>query len=69
MNISFCCKDDNASLWMGELQAALPQAAVTLWQPGAPQADMAVVWAPPQQFFDAPQTDRAQDFLSKILGH
>lgn len=25
--------------------------------------------APPQQFFDAPQTDRAQDFLSKILGH
>jgi general L-amino acid transport system ATP-binding protein len=25
--------------------------------------------APPQQFFDSPQTDRAQDFLSKILGH
>jgi general L-amino acid transport system ATP-binding protein len=25
--------------------------------------------APPQQFFDAPQTDRAKDFLSKILGH
>ena len=25
MNISFCCKDDNAGLWMGELQAALPQ--------------------------------------------
>ncbi|NBT55257.1 MAG: glyoxylate/hydroxypyruvate reductase A [Betaproteobacteria bacterium] len=52
MNISFCCKDDNASLWIGELQTALPQASVTLWQPGAPQADMAVVWAPPQQFFD-----------------
>jgi glutamate transport system ATP-binding protein len=25
--------------------------------------------APPQQFFDAPQTDRARDFLSKILAH
>ena len=52
MNISFCCKDDNAGLWMGELQAALPQATVTHWQPGARPADYAVVWAPPQQFFD-----------------
>jgi glyoxylate/hydroxypyruvate reductase len=34
------------------LRAALPQADVSLWQPGAPQADYAVVWAPPQQFFD-----------------
>jgi len=25
--------------------------------------------APPEQFFEHPQTDRAQDFLSKILGH
>jgi glutamate transport system ATP-binding protein len=25
--------------------------------------------APPQQFFDAPQTTRARDFLSKILSH
>jgi glutamate transport system ATP-binding protein len=25
--------------------------------------------APPQQFFNDPQTDRAQDFLSKILAH
>ncbi len=25
--------------------------------------------APPQQFFDSPQTERAQDFLSKILAH
>jgi general L-amino acid transport system ATP-binding protein len=23
----------------------------------------------PEQFFNHPQTDRAQDFLSKILGH
>ncbi|CAN5843889.1 amino acid ABC transporter ATP-binding protein [soil metagenome] len=25
--------------------------------------------APPEQFFDAPQTERARDFLSKILAH
>jgi glutamate transport system ATP-binding protein len=25
--------------------------------------------APPNEFFDAPQTERARDFLSKILAH
>jgi glyoxylate/hydroxypyruvate reductase A len=30
----------------------LPQAQVELWQSGAGSADYAVVWAPPQQFFD-----------------
>ena len=25
--------------------------------------------APPDQFFDHPETDRARDFLSKILSH
>jgi len=25
--------------------------------------------APPEQFFSHPQTDRAKDFLSKILSH
>jgi glyoxylate/hydroxypyruvate reductase A len=34
------------------LRAALPQAQVELWQHGASPADYAVVWAPPQQFFD-----------------
>ena len=52
MQISFCCKDANAGIWLQELQAALPQATVTHWQPGARPADYAVVWAPPQQFFD-----------------
>jgi len=52
MQISFCCKDANAGIWLQELQAALPQATVTPWQPGARPADYAVVWAPPQQFFD-----------------
>jgi len=34
------------------LRAALPGAEVEVWQPGAQRADHAVVWAPPQQFFD-----------------
>jgi glyoxylate/hydroxypyruvate reductase A len=52
MKITFCCTDTKPDLWLSSLQAALPQAEVSLWQPGAPPADHAVVWAPPQQFFD-----------------
>ena len=52
MHISFCCTDTKAQPWLDGLQAALPDARVTQWQPGAEGADYAVVWAPPQQFFD-----------------
>jgi glyoxylate/hydroxypyruvate reductase len=52
MRITFCCTDTKAEPWLAGLKAALPQAEVTLWQSGAPQADYAVVWAPPQQLFD-----------------
>ncbi len=52
MRISFCCADSKPEPWLQGLRAALPQAEVALWAPGAPQADYAVVWAPPQQFFD-----------------
>ncbi len=52
MRITFCCTDTKPEPWLAGLRLALPQAAVTLWQPGAPLADHAVVWAPPQQFFD-----------------
>jgi glyoxylate/hydroxypyruvate reductase len=52
MHISFCCTDTKAQPWLDGLRAALPGAQVTLWQPGAEPADYAVVWAPPQQFFD-----------------
>ncbi len=52
MKITFCCTDTKPDLWLSGLQAALPQAEVSLWQPGTPPADHAVVWAPPQQFFD-----------------
>ena len=52
MNITFCCTDTKAEPWLAGLSAALPGAHVTVWQPGAPLADHAVVWAPPQAFLD-----------------
>jgi glyoxylate/hydroxypyruvate reductase len=52
MHITFCCADSKPDPWLEGLRAALPHAEVSLWQPGASQADYAVVWAPPQQFFD-----------------
>lgn len=52
MHITFCCTDTKSQPWLDGLQAAFPQAAVHLWSPGAPPADYAVVWAPPQSFFD-----------------
>jgi glyoxylate/hydroxypyruvate reductase A len=52
MRISFCCTGTKAEPWLAGLRAALPDADVSVWQPGAPQADYAVVWAPPQQFMD-----------------
>lgn len=50
--ISFCCTDTKPEPWLSGLRAAIPRALVDVWQPGAPQADYAVVWAPPQQFVD-----------------
>ena len=59
MKITFCCTDTKAEPWLQGLQAALPQADISVWQPGAPVADYAVVWAPPQQFMDEQQGIRA----------
>ncbi|MDD2881527.1 MAG: glyoxylate/hydroxypyruvate reductase A [Rhodoferax sp.] len=50
--ISFCCSNTDPAPWLAGLRAALPQANVSVWQPGDALADYAVVWAPPQQFFD-----------------
>ncbi|RYF63197.1 MAG: glyoxylate/hydroxypyruvate reductase A, partial [Comamonadaceae bacterium] len=52
MKITFCCTDTKAEPWLQGLSVALPGAEISVWQPGAPQADYAVVWAPPQQFMD-----------------
>ena len=52
MNITICFDKLDPTPWVQGVQAALPQARVSVWSPGAPQADMAIVWAPPQQFID-----------------
>lgn len=50
--ISFCCTNTDPEPWLAGLRAAFPQADIAVWQPGAAPADYAVVWAPPQAFFD-----------------
>jgi glyoxylate/hydroxypyruvate reductase A len=52
MNIHFCCVGAKAEPWVAGLREALPAHHVTEWVPGAPPADYAVVWSPPQQFLD-----------------
>ena len=52
MKIAFCCTGTKPEPWLEGLRAALPGAEVEVWQPGAAAVDHAVVWAPPQQFFD-----------------
>ncbi|MDA7416957.1 glyoxylate/hydroxypyruvate reductase A [Xenophilus arseniciresistens] len=52
MRIAVCLTDTKAEPWVQGLQAALPEAEVFVWSAGAPQADHAVVWAPPQQLVD-----------------
>lgn len=52
MNITFCCANTDPEPWLASLRAALPLAQVSVWQPGAAAADVAVVWQPPQRFFD-----------------
>ena len=52
MDITVCCSNTAIEPWLAGLRAALPQAHISAWHSGAPQADYAVVWAPPQQFLD-----------------
>lgn len=52
MKIYFCGTDFKAEPWLAALRAALPQAQIEVWAPGAPAGDYAVVWAPPQEFLD-----------------
>ena len=52
MRVAFCCTDTKAQPWLEGLRAALPGSVIEEWSLGASHADYAVVWAPPQQFFD-----------------
>jgi glyoxylate/hydroxypyruvate reductase A len=52
MNITICFASLPPEPWVQAVQQAFPGAQVSAWAPGAPQADHAIVWAPPQQFID-----------------
>jgi glyoxylate/hydroxypyruvate reductase A len=52
MNITICFASLPPEPWVQAVQQALPDARVSAWAPGAPPADHAIVWAPPQQFID-----------------
>ncbi len=52
MRITFCCINTKPEPWIAGFAQAFPEAEITVWTPGTPQADFAVVWAPPQQFMD-----------------
>ena len=52
MRITVCLTQTRPEPWVDGLCAALPDADVRVWESGAPQADHAVVWAPPQAFID-----------------
>ena len=52
MNITICFDKLDPAPWVQGLQKAFPEATVSAWAPGAPPAQHAIVWAPPQQFID-----------------
>jgi glyoxylate/hydroxypyruvate reductase A len=52
MNITICFASLPPEPWVQAVQQALPDARVSAWAPGAPPADHAIVWAPPQRFID-----------------
>ena len=52
MKITICFDKLDPAPWVIGLQKASPEASVSAWAPGAPPADHAIVWAPPQQFID-----------------
>ena len=55
MRIIFFATHTKPQPWVEAFCAQFPQAEVEEWQPGAAQADYAVVWRPPQQLLDEQQ--------------
>ena len=52
MRIVFCCTGTKAQPWIEAFQTIFPLAVIEDWSAGVAPADYAVVWAPPQAFFD-----------------
>ena len=58
MRISFCCTHTKVEPWLAGFRSALPPGTIIEdWIAGAPPADYAVVWAPPQAFVDQQAAD------------
>jgi glyoxylate/hydroxypyruvate reductase A len=66
MRLTFCCTDTDAPAWLDALRAAFPQANVSVWKDGDAPADYAVVWAPPQTFFDQQTAQNGVDNAGSI---
>jgi glyoxylate/hydroxypyruvate reductase A len=47
-----CCLNSDATEWRDALRAALPGASVETWARDASPSEYAIVWRPPQEFFD-----------------
>ena len=52
MRITVSLTNNRPDAWIAGFQAEFPDADIDAWQPGAPMADHAVVWAPSQQMLD-----------------
>ena len=52
MRITVSLTNNRPDAWIAGFQAEFPDADIDAWQPGAPMADHAVVWAPAQQMLD-----------------
>ena len=52
MNIVVYSEGGNPEAWLAAIGQHMPNARAWKWEPGAPQADYALVWRPPQQLLD-----------------
>ena len=60
MKIVFCAPHKDSQPWLALIEAGLPSAQVWAWTEGdLRQADYAIVWAPPEDFFTAQQKLKA----------
>jgi len=59
MRVLFFSEGTRPEPWLEGFRAALPGAEIDFWHPGAPPADYAVVWHPPQRLLDEQQQLKA----------
>lgn len=52
MKIVVYSEGGNPAAWLAAIAQHIPNAQAWAWAPGAPQADYALVWRPPQQLLD-----------------